>query len=648
MADLRRWILALAVLSLFAGLASAQVQGGGSALTCSVTSTPLSIRQEGVTEQVGDILIRCTGGQSKTPGSAVGQANVIVTLPYNVTSRIIASGGITDALLLVDEPQSGLTPVVPGFGPAQNVAICNSPTTGCPAFVGTATGGTTTLAVSVSGASVCSGAGNTGCTGPNAAANAYQGVWNSSFPTQLTFFGVPVLAPVTSGVERVFRIVNVRMNATGAALLQVINAQVASSDPSVLPINQTNGAFTVAQVQQGLTTSSKTVTSLNQCSSPSKQLTSLMTFNEGFPSAFKTRLLPQSNTAYAGQNASYNQNVPGTVYNSESGFTIKAGTAGYSGSSGAQADIGLSDFGTRLKATFTNLPAGAKIFVSAANTDSSGNAVAPPSPIGGNTTSISYAQLVTSETVSDGTTFPAATASGGLVEITPSSGTTASATWEVVNTNPFGNESFTFAVYVSYTGVQATNTPPAGNTQVALSFGSSTNPVAAPTASSTAPVPRFLDTSSPKTAFSIIPCRTILLFPFVTNTNGFDTGIAISNTSTDPFGTTPQAGTCQSYWYGSGAPATNPTAASANVATGTTLAYTTSSIAPGFQGYMIAICNFQYAHGFAFVSQFGNAFNGTMGYLPLVVPDPTLQGGVGRQPNPFNPYLLGSGEQIAP
>jgi hypothetical protein len=36
---------------------------------------------------------------------------------------------------------------------------------------------------------------------------------------------------------------------------------------------------------------------------------------------------------------------------------------------------------------------------------------------------------------------------------------------------------------------------------------------------------------------------------------------------------------------------------------------------------MIAVCNFQYAHGFAFISDLG-AQKLAMGYLALVIPDP--------------------------
>ena len=39
---------------------------------------------------------------------------------------------------------------------------------------------------------------------------------------------------------------------------------------------------------------------------------------------------------------------------------------------------------------------------------------------------------------------------------------------------------------------------------------------------------------------------------------------------------------------------------------------------PNFNGYIFALCNFQYAHGFAFISDIG-ARNLAMGYLALVV-----------------------------
>jgi hypothetical protein len=117
-----------------------------------------------------------------------------------------------------------------------------------------------------------------------------------------------------------------------------------------------------------------------------------------------------------------------------------------------------------------------------------------------------------------------------------------------------------------------------------------------------------------------------MLFPYVINVNGFDTGIAIANTTTDIFGTAAQAGVCSFYFYGTAAPTVNPFV-TPTVATGTDYANLASTMAPGFDGYVIANCNFQFAHGFAFVSDVG-ARNLAMGYLPLIINNGSLTRGV--------------------
>jgi len=88
MVDFRRWILALTVLTLFAGLAGAQ-NLANPPLTCAtnVTSTP-QLRAEGYTEQTGDIGITCTGGSNVTPGSLIPTTNITVFLNTSVTSRL--------------------------------------------------------------------------------------------------------------------------------------------------------------------------------------------------------------------------------------------------------------------------------------------------------------------------------------------------------------------------------------------------------------------------------------------------------------------------------------------------------------------------------------------------------------------------------
>lgn len=117
---------------------------------------------------------------------------------------------------------------------------------------------------------------------------------------------------------------------------------------------------------------------------------------------------------------------------------------------------------------------------------------------------------------------------------------------------------------------------------------------------------------------------TNLLFPFVSNQAGFDTGISISNTSADPFGTATTAGTCRIHYYGvtgggGAAPASQTTtsAITAGATANFTLVLGGSHgifATPGFQGYIIAVCNFPLASGYAFISDVG-ARNLASGYL---------------------------------
>ncbi len=113
----------------------------------------------------------------------------------------------------------------------------------------------------------------------------------------------------------------------------------------------------------------------------------------------------------------------------------------------------------------------------------------------------------------------------------------------------------------------------------------------------------------------IIPGPTIskLLFPFITNQAGFDTGVAISNISADPYGTPAQQGTCTIYYYGhitGGFPAP-PQQTSGVIYAGSQLIFTFSNggnslivAMPGFQGYLIVECRFK-ASGFAMITDLG-------------------------------------------
>jgi hypothetical protein len=121
------------------------------------------------------------------------------------------------------------------------------------------------------------------------------------------------------------------------------------------------------------------------------------------------------------------------------------------------------------------------------------------------------------------------------------------------------------------------------------------------------------------TAGSGTPGPTNLLFPFLLNSNGFDTSIVIANTSADPFNTATQMGTCTLSFFSTG---TTPTTfTTPTIAAGTVFASQASVIAPGFSGYMFAACTFAFAHGWAFVSDLG-ARNIGGPYLAIVVQTP--------------------------
>jgi hypothetical protein len=649
MPEFRKWITALAGVALFAGLASAQVGGPSTNtgnFTCATTAavTP-NLRAEGFTDLTGDILLQCSGGISPVTntGVPIPTANFVVYLNTAVTSRLLATtGGASEALLIIDE--SGANATETGYGPTVPQTLCSSVvfgagTGGCTEYLGTSTvtGNTGDVPVSSpSSATACSAA--TPCA---PGANVFQGIVSGN---QVNFYGIPVLPPGTTG-NRVYRITNIRANANGITAggptPGQVTASVSISSSNSILVN--NSTLTVGYVQQGLSPTNTLLrnygntsngsgsgTGFAQCSSASITSTSttaalgLLQYSENFGTAFKIR--QQSSP----------QNVPGTIYNSESGFVT--GTTFTSPGTGTTYLPGQADYATRLKAVFTGVPSGVSIYVSTRDVT---NAVTIPA---GNPQAV----LVVSETATDSTndvgmgnavqpgvptasqttTYqgPSTTAPFGPVGIAPvaiTSTGTGQAVWEIINTNPATIDTVDFAVYLNYSASPGTGSPAPGTISVTMSFaptpsGGAFTSTTGAAASSTLTIPRFSDSLDiTKSLANFSTCTTALLYPYVINTNGFDTGVSIANTTTDPFGTTNQAGTCSLYFYGSSAPTVNPYV-SPTVATGTVWASLASTLAPGFSGYMIMNCQFQDAHGFAFISDVG-ARNLAMGYLPLIL-----------------------------
>jgi hypothetical protein len=95
-------------------------------------------------------------------------------------------------------------------------------------------------------------------------------------------------------------------------------------------------------------------------------------------------------------------------------------------------------------------------------------------------------------------------------------------------------------------------------------------------------------------------CSTTLLFPYITNLSGFDTGVSIANASTGVgTGVTPSSGSCNVSFYGTAAPTT--AYSTGTISTAGSATFAASTVAPGFSGYAVATCGFLSAHGYAFV-----------------------------------------------
>jgi len=180
-----------------------------------------------------------------------------------------------------------------------------------------------------------------------------------------------------------------------------------------------------------------------------------------------------------------------------------------------------------------------------------------------------------------------------------------------------------FGLLMAYKADPSNNIPGLGTVTANGMFA----PVSTVTGASTiAPVPRFADTSSAKNLITINQCISNLLFTFVSNQGGFNTGMVISNTSKDPYGTPNQAGTCTINYYGdTNGGAAPPAQTSGVVPAGDYLAWDLLSggkfgvtPTPGFQGYVIAQCKFQWAHGYAFISD-TNLQRVANGYLALIL-----------------------------
>lgn len=579
----------------FAGLVLAPAVHAQTQMSCTASApTPTTMRSSGLTELAGDLILTCRGGTPVTAG-AFPLVNISMFFNAAVTSRVTvpasgASPALTEAVLIVD------TPATADQKPCLTATACN----------------------------------NTD--------NVFQGRYDSF--NSLSWVNIPVNPPGPNA-DRILRIRNIRMNATsipaaGGPALAFVSISGAQVSSTLINPQQTLGTVRTGvnyEIRSATDTALTGPLSLTACNAYNVDLASnaaanayntsggrtmIVKFTEGFPNSFKRRNLSTTATEPL---AVASQDNPTAYYNTESGYTNSTFPAvnGWN-------RVGVADTGTVLRAVFTNIPAGARVYVGSREltTGSTVDATGVPT---------TKARL----TATPGTAFTALAPDnlidGGLKLVPPSG----EVSWEVLETDVNSGESVAFAVVIAY----GNNPQPAANTISTIGgFGPQSS---AATSTPGDSIPRHLGLVGPVPAVTLNVCRTTLLFQFITNQAGFDTGIAVSNTSRDTLTTSPQTGRCTATFFPTPFNATTqaqfPTLASPTLAGGEQWTFTLSGTRAGFQGYMMVGCDFQFAHGYAFISDFGSK-NLAQGYQALVIPDRA------RLADPMTTAGAGSGEQL--
>jgi hypothetical protein len=667
MVDFRKWLIALAAVGLLLGIGSSAANAQTTASFSCTTAASVNniVRAEGIAELVGDLVLNCTGGTATAAGSPIPLSNVQVSLNTTVTSRIVDAAAISEALILIDDPYP--TTGVPAFTPPGTAAAGAHATT----QLGCVADNNTNCVITSVGIGFGAAGSYSGTAGHY---NIFQGVQTAS--NAISWTGVPIDAPGTTGFTRIIRITNVRGDANQLGVVSSLIPTnilmfIAVNGNTTLSIVQPPSGNVVAQIEPGIQTIPGPGVALNgsyppspgayqQCNAVNTYLAtppgSIATDNgiyvsatEGFAYAWRPQNFYQIyEVKYAGLGfyeppgvlggGIVYQDVPGVSYGTESGFMplFDSGVA----EPATNELVGLADRGTQLQFTVSGVdphvtlyapsfmyltgaygtatPVGVAVLVQAGSV-SGAYATFTDIPVG-------YAGVVPGSVfTTTGLTVSAVTAAGVPTAASETaitaSGTTATLVYEIYYSDPSVQESLSVPISVSYAaGAPASTTTPSTVTVAFSPQNTSTTP------SVTTPIPRFAPSGSPLPFYTISSCTCDLLFPFVTTSAGFDTGIAIANTSADPFGTVNQSGTVTLTYYASNGSTPPGPYTSNSIAAGQELVFDAYSgntaqniqATANFTGYVIASANFQYCHGFAFISDLG-AQKLAEGYLAIVL-----------------------------
>jgi hypothetical protein len=610
MVDFRKSILLLAILLVASSAAMAQ-NNNNQPFQCTATgAAPPIVRAEGLAEFVGDVILDCFGGVPTPIGTPVPLVNVRILLNTNVTSALL-SGSWTESILAIDDPDSPLASSgVPGVAPLRGP---HQP-------VNTGLGDNLRGTGNPTGINYKDPFASENLLGPgqvNADSkvyNVFQG--NLVGDNQIEWTGVPIDPPGTQQ-HRVVRITNVRANAnafgvSGTFVPAQLTMFVSATSTTGIIIN--NPTQVVAIVQDGMTFDVVGNPDYLQCLDNPQAVDVcdydfLLRFRENFPTAFNPRG-PSPDADIFGPLS--DQVTTESNYRNVNIDSVFGNTSG------------LATQGTRLFARFKNLQAGVSIRVW--RVDKATDCPLRPSALDPDSTIRADWVSGASSTTGGGGTI------SGANSWTSASGNAAA--WEIRYTGNEDRDSFTdtaiFAVDLVWVSNTTADIPGLGTSVVAGTYAPLSTQGNATSYSNYHP--RFVDDSTDEETFTINSCSTSLLWPYITNQAGFDTGMVISNTSMDPWGNNEQDGPCVVHYYGftmGGGPAPAPVPipevlagehAIWTLSSGGTVQTSGGTIAPvpGFQGYAIAICEFQYAHGYAFISDIG-ASKLAQGYLALII-----------------------------
>lgn len=448
------WIWGIVILAL--GLpASASAQGR---MSCTRTDVPGPVRTEAVTELLPDIVLSCTGGQPPAAGTTLPTFQFILSSTAPLSSRMLVPGaanngsGLVETLLLVDEPvftnQIACIPQLSGDS-------------ACPAVAGAA--------------------GNP---------NLFQG-WQIQ-SNVIAFRAIPI-APPGSG-KRTLRISNLRANIaslTAQSQPAQLQLNVQMYDSSGAAISLSNATLPLGTPQASTAFSMRTAgdlplplpgpaITLPPASVPVGTITAAnsfqMKFQEGFAGAFRRRNVA---TSSATPLLTTVQATPGLDYHTETGmFNSLLPTSTYIN------QAGMADTGTRLRVQFINIPDDILLWVSVRDVQAGTT---------GYSAANAKALLTSADSNGLGALAPVLATSGLYAQLPVTNGT-ATATWEVVSTDPTVQEQISFSVGVT----TKTGTPGQGTVTVVGSIAPLV--VGSPT---TLPIPGFHGTAEPVPAFAI-------------------------------------------------------------------------------------------------------------------------------------------------